>query len=110
MIGFRKVALIGVALLATACSASETRIPARIVMSGPVDAVTAHGVAEANATHGQLRITAGAIKGTAEATLTLPARTPSHKAFRAMIHCIDAKLSCALHGESVTRVVRASLG
>ncbi|MGH1559472.1 hypothetical protein ACRAWD_20920 [Caulobacter segnis] len=57
MIRHRALAVVAVAGLLTACTASGNRTPARIVMSGPVDAVTAQAIAAANATHGQLRVT-----------------------------------------------------
>jgi hypothetical protein len=79
-------------------------------MSGPIDTVTAQAAAAARATHGQLRVTPGKAQGTAEATLTLPVRTGADKAFAATKQCIEAKLSCAFHGETVKREVRAFLG
>jgi anti-sigma-K factor RskA len=110
MIRRHALAVIAVTGLLAACTASETRTPARIVMSGPIEAVTAQAVAAADATHGQLHVAPGAAKGTAEATLTLPANTRGDKVLTAWTHCVEAKLSCALHGASVSRQVRGSLG
>ena len=106
MIRCHALAVIAVAGLLTACTASETRTPARIVMSGPTDRVVAQAVAATNAMHGQLDLIPGQAQGTTEATLTLPTRTRGDKAFTAMMRCIDAKLSCAFHGEAVSRVTR----
>ncbi|UAL11194.1 hypothetical protein [Caulobacter segnis] len=108
----RRPALIALATagLLAACTASETRTPARIVMSGPTERVVAQAVDATNAMHGQLNLKPGAAKGTTEATLTLPVRTSGGEAFAAMARCIDAKLSCAFHGEAVSRQVRGSLG
>jgi hypothetical protein len=110
MIRRHALAVIAVAGLLTACTASETRTPARIVMSGPTERVVAQAVNATNAMHGQLDLKPGAAKGLTEATLTLPVRTSGDKAFAAMMRCIDAKLSCAFHGEAVSRQVRGSLG
>ena len=110
MIRRHALAVIAVAGLLAACTVSETRTPARIVMSGPTEAVSAQAIAAAEATHGQLRMTPGGARGTAEATLTLPANARGDKILTAWTHCVEAKLSCALHGGAVSRQVRGSLG
>jgi hypothetical protein len=103
-------AIIVVAGLLSACTATETRTPARIVMTGPADKVMAQATPATQAMHAQLLTTPGKVQGTVEATLILPPHTAGYQAFTAMSRCIDAKLSCAFHGGSVKREVRASLG
>jgi len=110
MIRLRALAVIAAAGLLTACTVNETRVPARIVMKGSPDKVLAQAVPATEAMHAQLHVTARDAQGMVEATLTLPSRTSGDKAFKAMTRCIDAKLSCAFHGDAVSREVRASLG
>lgn len=97
--------LLGGGLLA-ACTATETRTPARIVMKGPVDKVVAQAVPATQAMKAQLNIAPRDAQGMVEATITLPARGGADKAFVVMKDCIGAKLSCAFHGKSVTRFER----
>lgn len=104
------LAVFGAASLLTACSVSETRTPARIVMTGPADKVLEQAVPATDAMRAQLRVAPRDARGQVEATLTLPARTSGGKAFKTMVRCIEAKLSCAFHGETVSRETRASLG
>ncbi|WP_454761511.1 hypothetical protein [Caulobacter segnis] len=107
MIRFRALAVIAAAgLLGSACTATETRTPARIVMKGPADKVVAQAVPATQAMKAQLNIAPRDAQGMVEATITLPARGGADKAFVAMKDCIDAKLSCAFHGETVARVAR----
>lgn len=107
---FRTLTVIAAFGLLAACTATETRTPARIVMKGPADKVVAQAVPATEAMKARLAIAPRDAQGMVEATITLPAHGGADKAFAAMSACIEAKLSCAYHGRSVTRVVRGSLG